>query len=336
MYTFSIKPAERAVISMLDLQGREINYLRVSITDKCNLRCRYCMPEGVDLLPMSDLLTLEEIRAVCRQASLLGIDRIKITGGEPLVRRGVVELVAMLRELPGIRQITMTTNGILLPKYLPDLILAGLDGINISLDTLDRENYIQITGRDHLNQVMKGMELALASGVQVKMNSVLMKGTNDAEWLDLISMARNKKIDVRIIEMMPIGFGKAYENVSNRDLLLLMKEHFPDIREDNRIHGNGPAVYYQIPGWMGSIGLISPVHGKFCDSCNRIRMSAIGDLKPCLCYAPVANIRDLLRSRGEEAVAEILKKVISEKPEAHCFSKVEGITEEKQMISIGG
>ena len=336
MSIFSIKPGERAVISMFDLQGREINYLRVSITDKCNLRCRYCMPEGVDRLPMSDLLTLEEIRAVCRQASFLGIDRIKITGGEPLVRRGVVELVTMLRELPGIRQITMTSNGVLLPEFLPDLVRAGLDGINISLDTLDRENYVRITGRDHLDQVMEGMEMALASGIRVKMNSVLMKGLNDREWLDLISMARTKKMDVRIIEMMPIGFGKSYESVSNQELLLLMKEHFPDIREDPGIHGNGPAVYYQIPGWKGSIGLISPVHGKFCDSCNRIRMSAMGDLKPCLCYAPVANIRDLLRSRGEEAVAEILKKVIAEKPEAHCFGKVEDITEERQMIAIGG
>ena len=336
MYIFSTKPGERAVISMLDQWGRNIHYLRVSITDKCNLRCRYCMPKGVDIVPMSDLLTFEEIRAVCRQASFLGIDRIKITGGEPLVRRGVVELVAMLRELPGIRQITMTSNGVLLPKYLPDLVRAGLDGINISLDTLDRENYVRITGRDHLDQVMEGMEMALASGIRVKMNSVLMRGSNDREWMELIAMARTKEMDVRIIEMMPIGFGKTYESVSNQELLVLMKEHFPDIREDRRFHGNGPAVYYQIPGWKGSIGLISPVHGKFCDRCNRIRMSAMGDLKPCLCYAPVANIRDLLRSQGEEAVAEILKKVIVDKPKAHCFSKIEDITEEKQMIAIGG
>ncbi len=336
MSILSIKAGERAVISMLDLRGREINYMRVSVTDKCNLRCRYCMPEGVDIVPMSDLLTLEEIREVCRQASLLGIDRIKITGGEPLVRKGVTDLVSMLRELPDIRQITMTSNGVLLSQYLPDLVKAGLDGINISLDTLDRENYERITGRDYLDEVLKGLDQALDSGIRVKMNSVLMKGLNDQEWLDLISMARTKKLDVRMIEMMPIGSGKSYEGISNQELLRHLKEHFPDLMEDHRVHGNGPAVYYQIPGWKGSIGLISPVHGKFCDSCNRIRMSAMGDLKPCLCFAPVANIRDVLRNQGEEAVAELLRKVISEKPEAHCFGKIEEITEDKQMIAIGG
>ena len=336
MSILSIKPGERAVISMLDLRGREINYMRVSVTDKCNLRCRYCMPEGVDIVPMSDLLTLEEIREVCRQASLLGIDRIKITGGEPLVRKGVTDLVSMLRELPDIRQITMTSNGVLLSQYLPDLVKAGLDGINISLDTLDRENYERITGRDYLDEVLKGLDQALDSGIRVKMNSVLMKGLNDQEWLDLISMARTKKLDVRMIEMMPIGSGKSYEGISNQELLRHLKEHFPDLMEDHRVHGNGPAVYYQIPGWKGSIGLISPVHGKFCDSCNRIRMSAMGDLKPCLCFAPGANIRDVLRNQGEEAVAELLRKVISEKPEAHCFGKIEEITEDKQMIAIGG
>ena len=324
------------MISMLDQRGRDINYMRVSITDKCNLRCRYCMPEGVDILPMSDLLTFEEIRAVCRQASLLGINRIKITGGEPLARRGVAELVSMLRDLPGIDQITMTSNGVLLSKYLPDLKKAGLDGINISLDTLDRENYRRITGRDHLDEVLKGLDQALDSGIRVKINTVLMKGVNDREWPDLLALAKTKKLDVRMIELMPIGSGKTFEGISNEDLIRRLKDRFPDMALDQRIHGNGPAVYYQIPGWKGSIGLISPVHGKFCDKCNRIRMSATGELKPCLCYAPVANIRDLLRSQGEEAVAKVLKKIIYEKPEAHCFCRIEEITEDKQMIAIGG
>lgn len=321
---------------MLDKAGRVINYMRVSVTDKCNLRCRYCMPEGVDILPMSDILTLEEITMVCRQAALLGIDRIKITGGEPLVRRGVVNLVSMLRQLDGIHQITMTSNGVLLSRYLTDLVKAGLDGVNISLDTLNQDMYQKITGQDHLKQVLKGIDEAVSSGIRVKINTVLMKGINDHEWMDLLGLARTRPLDVRLIEMMPIGSGKAYQGVSNQEILTRLKDHFPDLSEDDRIHGNGPAVYYQIPGWQGSVGLISPVHGKFCDRCNRIRLSAMGDLKPCLCYAPSANIRHTLRRQGEEAMAEVLKKVIYNKPEAHCFGKVEDITEEKQMIAIGG
>ena len=324
------------VISMFDRQGREINYMRVSVTDKCNLRCRYCMPEGVEIVPMSDLLSLEEITAVVRQASLLGIDRIKITGGEPLVRKGVTSLVSMIRALPGIRQITMTTNGILLADYLPELVKAGLDGINISLDTLNPETYLKITGRDGLDQVLRGLDAALAAGIRVKINSVMMKGINDKDLPDLIELAREKPLDVRLIELMPIGSGKTFEGVSNMAVLDWLKISYPDMEVDYRIHGNGPAVYYQVPGWKGSIGLISPVHGKFCSSCNRVRLSAMGDLKPCLCYESAANIRDLLRQDGEEAVSEVLKKVILDKPQAHCFGKIENITEKKNMIAIGG
>ena len=329
-------PGERVVISMLDSRGREINYMRVSVTDKCNLRCRYCMPEGVDIVPMSDLLTFEEITAVCRQASLLGIDRIRITGGEPLVRKGVEDLVSMVRALPAIHQVTMTTNGVLLADHLPGLLEAGLDGVNISLDTMDRDVFRRITGRDRLDRVLAGLEAALDSGIRVKINSVLIKGTNDHEWSGLSELARTRPLDIRFIELMPIGSGRDYQGISNQDLLARMRERFPDLEEDRRIHGNGPAVYYRVPGWQGSIGLISPVHGKFCSDCNRIRLSAMGDLKPCLCFEPTANVRDLLRKQGEEAAGRLLRKVIFDKPEAHCFNKIEDITEDRQMIAIGG
>ena len=329
-------PGERVVISMLDSRGREINYMRVSVTDKCNLRCRYCMPEGVDIVPMSDLLTFEEITAVCRQASLLGIDRIRITGGEPLVRKGVEDLVAMVRALPAIHQVTMTTNGVLLADHLPGLLEAGLDGVNISLDTMDRDVFRRITGRDRLDRVLAGLEAALDSGIRVKINSVLIKRTNDHEWSGLSELARTRPLDIRFIELMPIGSGRDYQGISNQDLLARMRERFPDLEKDRRIHGNGPAVYYRVPGWQGSIGLISPVHGKFCSDCNRIRLSAMGDLKPCLCFEPTANVRDLLRKQGEEAAGRLLRKVIFDKPEAHCFNKIEDITEDRQMIAIGG
>ena len=321
---------------MLDQYGRSINYMRVSVTDKCNLRCRYCMPEGVDRVPMSDLLTMEEIAAVCRQASRLGIDRIRITGGEPLVRRGVTKLVDMLSALPGIKEVTMTTNGVLLGSYLPDLIRGGLKGINISLDTLDRDRYKKITGQDCLDQVLESIHEAVASGLKVKINAVLIQDLNDRDWKDLLRLAENQPVDVRFIEMMPIGAGALFEGLSNQILLDWIKDMYPDIAKDPKKHGNGPAVYYKLSGFQGSIGFISPIHGKFCTGCNRIRMTAMGDLKPCLCYGTSTGIRDILRSRGEEAVGQVLKEIIYNKPEAHCFENRENITERNKMIAIGG
>lgn len=336
MYIFLANPVERMVISMLDAFGREINYMRISVTDKCNLRCRYCMPEGVEIVPMSSLLTMEEIAAVCRQASYLGIDRIKITGGEPLVRKGVVELVKLLKELTGIRQVTMTTNGVLLSEFLPELLTAGLDAVNISLDTMDAENYRFITGRNQLDKVLCGIREAVFSGVAVKINAVLMRGINDQEWTSLLRLAKDYPLDVRFIELMPIGAGAEFENISNAELLSEIKAYYPGIEADTSVHGNGPAVYYRIPGFLGGVGFISAMHGKFCGSCNRIRMTAMGDLKPCLCYGTAVNIREMLREQGEEAVHAALKEIIRRKPEAHCFENREEITEKNRMIAIGG
>ena len=324
------------VISMLDAYGRKINYMRVSVTDKCNLRCRYCMPEGVEIVPMEELLTMEEIAAVCRQAARMGIDRIKITGGEPLVRRGVVDLIRILKQEAGIRQVTMTTNGILLSGYLSDLIESGLDAVNISLDTLDPKTFHTITGRDQLDQVLKSIDDAVSFGLPVKINSVLMRGVNEDGFMDLIRLAMNRPVDVRFIEMMPIGAGAVYESIANSELMERMKDIWPDMVRDMSIHGNGPAIYYRIPGFQGSIGFISAIHGKFCGSCNRIRMTAMGDLKPCLCYDTSVNVREALRNQGEEAVEELLKKVIYHKPEAHCFEELDQITERHKMIAIGG
>ena len=336
MSIWSANAAEGAVIFVLDGFGRDIHYMRVSVTDRCNLRCRYCMPEGVDILPMSSLLTFEEITALCRQASLLGIRRIKITGGEPLIRRNVAGLVAMLKETPGIDQVTMTTNGVLLGRHLEDLLKAGLDAVNISLDTLDQDRYCSITGKDRLKDVLTGIEQAASSRLRVKINAVLMAGINDKDWASLITLARERPLDVRFIEMMPIGAGSRFKPVSNRTLLEEMKDRYPDIKKDQAIHGNGPAVYYHIPGFRGSIGFISAMHGKFCTACNRIRMSATGDIKPCLCYDDSFGIREILREKGEAAAGEDMRKAIWQKPKAHCFECQEEITEQKKMSQIGG
>ena len=233
---------------MKDQYGRTIDYMRISITDRCNLRCRYCMPEGVELVPMKNILTYEEIEQVCQAAAKAGIRKFKITGGEPLARLGCPELIGKIKHIPGVEQVTMTTNGVLLSKYLPELLENGLDAVNISLDTLDRERYRVITGRDELEAVLESVDRAMESGIPVKINSVLQKGMNDDEFLALARMTIEKKIDVRFIEMMPIGIGKKFETIYNEDILKELKNQYPDIQEYGQTHGNGPAVYVKLPG----------------------------------------------------------------------------------------
>ena len=267
-----------------DSYGREINYMRISITDRCNLRCCYCMPDGADWIPMKDILTYEEITAVCQEAVKLGITRFKITGGEPLVRRECSKLIRMIKEIPGTEVVTLTTNGLLLGEQLESLMQAGLDAVNISLDTLDKEKYKQVTGFDKLSVVLASITKAVESGIPVKINAVLQKGMNEEEWLPLTQLAKNLPLSVRFIEMMPIGYGNIPQSISNEELKEKIMRYYGNLTEDFRIYGNGPAVYYSIERFKGNIGFISAIHGKFCNLCNRIRMTSTGDIKPCLCY----------------------------------------------------
>ena len=196
---------------MKDLYGRTIDYMRISITDRCNLRCRYCMPDGIEWIPMDEILTYEQIETVCRVAVSLGINKFKITGGEPLVRKGCPELIGSIKQIPGVEQVTITTNGILLKEQLDRLILAGVDGVNVSLDTLDAEKFKQITGFDLLDRVEASIQSAVAKGLRVKINTVLQSGVNEDEWKGLMDLAKDQRLDVRFIEMMPIGYGKRAE-----------------------------------------------------------------------------------------------------------------------------
>ena len=322
---------------MLDQYGRNIDYLRVSITDRCNLRCQYCMPDGVELTAMESVLTYEEIEQICEKAAKLGIKKIKVTGGEPLVRLGCADLIGKLKKIPGIEQVTLTTNGVLLGKYLDELLENGLDAVNISLDSLKRDVYHKITGRDELERVLESVEKAAASRIRVKVNAVLQRDVNGEEWEELILLAKKYPLDVRFIEMMPIGFGKQFEPVYNEELLRKLEERYPGLEADNRIHGNGPAIYYQIPGFKGSIGFISAIHGKFCGQCNRIRLTAQGRLKPCLCYGESVDLREALRGRSDDMqIEKLLQSAIQKKPKQHCFEIIEEITEEAPMIGIGG
>ena len=321
---------------MTDQWGRTIDYLRVSVTDRCNLRCRYCMPDGIEWIPMDEILTYEQIETVCRVAVSLGINKFKITGGEPLVRKGCPELIGSIKQIPGVEQVTITTNGILLKEQLDRLILAGVDGVNVSLDTLDAEKFKQITGFDLLDRVEASIQSAVAKGLRVKINTVLQSGVNEDEWKGLMDLAKDQRLDVRFIEMMPIGYGKKSRMISNSDLLKQMKVRYPQMEPDMARHGNGPAVYYQIPGFQGGIGFISAIHGKFCGSCNRIRMTSTGELKACLCYQESVSLRDAVRQGDLEEVKRLIELTISKKPEMHCFEKVDSVTESRQMVKIGG
>lgn len=325
---------------MLDQYGRRIHYMRVSITDRCNLRCRYCMPDGIRQQPMQELLTYEEMIEVVGAAASLGIDRIKVTGGEPLVRLGCADFIRMCKQVPGIRQVTMTTNGVLLEKYLPALLDAGLDAVNISLDTLDAERYAAITGSDVLDAVLASVDAALKAGLPTKLNVVPQRGFNEDELFSLAELSRERPLDVRFIEMMPIGEGARFEVLSNDVLKNRLMAHYPGMVPDATYHGNGPAAYYKVPGYCASIGFISAIHGKFCHSCNRVRLTAQGRLKPCLCFAQTTDLRSLIRKgRPEERtlrLQEAIGTAIYNKPEAHRFEERGAVTEHHRMIEIGG
>lgn len=321
---------------MTDNYGREVNYMRVSITDRCDLRCRYCMPEGCEKVSMSQILTYEEIERICRVAAGLGINRIKITGGEPFVRIGCTDLIRSIKAIEGIEEVTVTTNGQTLSRYIDELREIGIDGINISLDSLDPENYRYITGGGELAKALKSIEAAAGSGIKTKVNCILQKGSNEDELFDLAGLAFSHGIDVRFIEEMPVGAGKLKAGISNDEVLKRLRERWPGLEPDESIHGNGPAVYYKLAGVPGAIGLISPIHGVFCADCNRIRLTSQGKIKPCLCYDAVIDVVPALAGTDED-IADALRRAILAKPKAHRFGDTDFEGAERLLMSqIGG
>jgi cyclic pyranopterin phosphate synthase len=325
---------------MKDRFGRNIEYMRISVTDRCDLRCRYCMPEeGIKKVDKSEILSYEQILRVCEAAILNGINKFKITGGEPLVRYDLVKLVKGIKSLDGTEQVTITTNGQRLKDYLDDLIDAGIDGINISLDTLRPERYEYITRVGKLEKTLEAIDLCLEKGVNTKLNCLIQKDFNEDETVDIANYAMDKGIAVRFIEMMPIGFADAMRGVSNEETLEILKKAYPDLTEDTEKHGNGPAVYYKVPSRNGTIGIISSVHGKFCESCNRIRLTSMGMLKPCLCYDSGRDLKPFLEA-PIEGLRAIMHDAVTEKPKSHCFEKaVNGssdMTDKHAMAEIGG
>ena len=348
---------------MIDQFGRNVDYMRVSVTDRCNLRCVYCMPaEGVASVPHEQILTFDEIARICGIGAELGIRRIKLTGGEPLVRRDLPELVGMLKGITGIEQVTLTTNGTLLKEQINGLVSCGLDAVNISIDTLDPERYREVTPGGSVEKALEGLDAAAAvPGLSVKVNCVPLKATGsnltgsngteeDEEYIRLALLAKEGKADVRFIEMMPIGLGKHFAGRGGDEILGILEKVYGKAESCTGRLGNGPAEYVQFPGFRRRIGFISAVSHQFCGRCNRVRLTSEGYLKPCLQYESGTDLKTLLRGgAGDPEIKAAMEKAFYEKPAHHQFgvngqpgensqgkSCAEETLETKEMSRIGG
>lgn len=324
---------------MKDKFNREIEYMRISLTDRCNLRCKYCMPCDVPWIEHQQILSYEEILEICQIAVELGIDRFKITGGEPLVRKGCLAFIRTLKQIPGVKQVTMTTNGVLLRQYADELAEAGVNGINVSLDTLDRERFAFLTGKDALEQVLDGLYYSNKLGIKMKVNCVPLKGFNEDGLLQMLEICRDHPIDVRFIEVMPIGYGKEYAGISVVNLEQEIRKAYPDGETVLRRLGNGPARYYHPSKFKGSVGFIDAIHGKFCGGCNRIRLTSEGFLKTCLYYGHGSSLRDYRRGGGSrDGLKNLMQETIFQKPKEHHFgsSSADDERELRKMSQIGG
>lgn len=306
---------------LIDRHGRKIDTIRVSVTDRCNLRCRYCIPqEGISQLNCQDILSFEEIVTLVRCFVELGICRVKLTGGEPLVRKRLPDLIKSLSKIQGIEDISLTTNGILLPSLAVSLKKAGLMRINISLDTLQKEKFRLITGFDRFDEVIKGINLVMDTGlISVKINVVLLWGVNDDEIMDFLNLTcSSKNVVVRFIEFMPTHnnlFNWEDYFIAGSEVMETAKKHFTVIPAKTEVFGTGPAKYFKILPSGGYFGIINPVSEPFCGSCNRLRINSKGDLILCLHSDRTFNLRGLLDNRKE--LKEVIKNIVYNKAFSH-------------------
>jgi len=319
---------------MEDRYKRNIEYLRISVTDRCNLRCRYCMPEeGIkDKKTHSDILSLEEIYEVVKACSNLGINKVRITGGEPLTRKGISGLIRNIDKLIGIKDIAMTTNGLLLKEYAKELKEAGLGRVNVSLDTLNEKKYKYITRFGSLKNVLEGIEEAKKIGLlPLKINVVLIGGFNDDEIENFVKLTIDDDMQVRFIELMPIGqaSGWAKENFIPNTVVL---DKFKDLQPVPQMDKSSPAEYYRLPGAKGLVGLINPISHRFCSNCNRLRLTADGKIKPCLNSNQEIDIKKVLKSGGD--LEKTIQIAIQQKPLRHYLN--EGQSIKRDMMRIGG
>ncbi len=323
---------------MIDACGRSIDYVRISLTDRCNLRCVYCMPEsGVVSMRHEEILTFEEILRVTEALSRLGIRHVRLTGGEPMARKGCLELAAQIKRMDGVERLSMTTNGLLLDGRVQCAKEAGVDAINLSLDTLDPADYRRITRGGELSQALRVMEDALAAGMQVKINVVPVRELNETGLMELAALAKDRKISVRFIELMPVGCGASLSPIPSDEVEAMMAAAFGPLSRDDTPQGSGPARYVRPAGFCGSLGLISAVSHEFCEQCNRVRLTADGFLKLCLNHRAGLDVRGLLRGGvTDAALEEALREAIARKPRRHGFGQEIDDREERRMNAIGG
>ena len=326
---------------LLDLYKRIINYLRISVTDRCNLRCRYCMPEqGLPLTPHDEILTYEDILRLVRVFVKEGISKVRLTGGEPLVRKGIVDFIFQLSKIEEIKDLSLTTNGLLLKDFASDLKQAGLRRINISLDTLNRDKFSLITRRNGYERVWQGIEEAMKVSLSpIKINMVAIKGLNDDEIESFALLTMNHPLIVRYIEYMPSGNGEEWREGN----ILTIPEIKTRLEEMGRLHPipsdqwDGPARRFRLEGAIGEIGLIGPVSDHFCDSCNRLRLTPDGKIRTCLFSDEEIDVKSLLRKGGgDEDLRQQLLSALKKKPQRHNISTHQFKKCQRNMSAIGG
>ncbi len=319
---------------MRDRINRTIDYARISVTDRCNYKCNYCMPQGYTG-SKTDKMSREEIVNIAENLAKLGIKNIKITGGEPLIRKDIVDIIADIKAIPEIEQVTITTNGYLLERHLLRFSEIGVDGINISIDAVDRELYKNITGFDEVDSVLSALKSAIALKMKnIKLNCVLIKGVNEVEYAKLAALAKEEDVCIKFIEMMPIGMGKENEVYTLDELHDCLSAEFGELHELKKRYGNGPAIYYRPKEFKGKIGFIGAMTHKFCDKCNRIRITSDGFLKTCLHYSGKVDLKPHL---FKESMGELIEREVLNKKEEHKFGDELACDIENMFMSeIGG
>lgn len=326
-------------MELIDTYGRRINYLRLSVTDRCNLRCSYCMPaEGVAKLEHCDLLSYEELFRVASACVGQGIEKIRVTGGEPLVRKGLTEFLKSISGIPGLKELVLTTNGVLLEELAQPLRDAGVARLNISLDSLQPETFARITRGGDLARVLNGIAAAEKAGFPpVKINMVVMRGVNDQEILDFAALSLDKPYTVRFIEYMPTLQDKEWnaQSMPGSEILARIAEKYPLLPLVG-VERAGPARNFKIEGAAGAIGIITPVSGHFCESCNRIRVTAAGRVRGCLFSEQSINLKPLLQGSDPAPLQETLRRIVTEKPGRHRLAQEGEEQSRVNMSRIGG
>lgn len=319
-----IKPLQSPPTRMIDPFDRHIHYLRLSVTDRCNLRCTYCMSEDMEFLPRKEILSLEEIERLARCFVDLGVDKIRLTGGEPLVRQGIVDLSKAISGLSGLRELTMTTNGLMLDQYAHALKAAGLNRLNISIDSLRESRFREMTRVGELSRVLKGIEAAIdADFERIKLNAVILRGVNDDEVFELAEYAIMHGLDISFIEEMPLGHIDSHERTETQLSSLSIRQKLSDHFKltASTASTGGPSRYFVMPDHQSRIGFISPMSDNFCASCNRVRLTVEGRLLLCLGNEHSLDLRSLLRdsSVSDNIIKAAILNSIDRKPEKHHF-----------------